>query len=175
MGTSSGGFWGNFARSVRDLVLRLRPQRLAIVGVWDAELVKPDGSVQRFELGRNLIVNVGLDHLKDILLNPATALLTMHNVAIGTGVVPELNTDIALGAEVARAAGSYSPGGVGVATVLYTFPAAGGYEPAAISEAGLFDQAGLGGSMFNRKTFPAFTKEAADTLKVTCTVTVTAT
>lgn len=167
--------WAAFAGMVRELVLRLRPQRLRIEGVWDAELVKGDGSVHRFHLGKNLIVNTGLDHLKDILLNPATALLTMHNVAIGTDVTPETAADLALGAEVARAAGSYSPGGVGVATVLYTFPAAGGYEPAAIAEGGLFDQATLGGVCFNRKTWPAFTKESTDTLKITVTITVTAT
>lgn len=166
--------WGRLARAVRALWVAA-PQRLRIKGEWAMELRGPDGELKARRTGQqNIIVNGGLDHVKSRLFNSATALVTLHWIGIGTGAVPEVATDAALGAEVARAAGAYTAGGVGVATVEFTFPAAGGYEPAAISEAGLFNQLAFpGGTMFNRKTFPAFTKQNADTLKVTCTMTLT--
>lgn len=164
--------WGAFARRVVALVRRA-PQRLRLRGEWRAELRGPGGELKEVrEWSQNIIVNDGLDYLVDLLLNPATVGATMHYVAIGTDATPEVATDAALGAEVARAAGAFTAGGVGVGTVEYTFPAAGGYEPAAIAEAALWDDPAAG-TMFNRKTFPAFTKQAADTLKVTCTVTAT--
>lgn len=179
-----GAPWHRLARGVRaalELVLRQR-DRGGVWASWSIQLVGPDGTVkaQRYlprtrvnlKRGRNLIVNTGLDYVKERLHNPATASGPMSWVAVGTGAVPEVPADVALGAEVVRGIVTYTPGGVGVCTVDRTFPAAGGYEPVAITEAGLFNNAGAGlGTMLNRKVFPAVNKTAADTLKVSCLLT----
>lgn len=177
-----GSTWGLLARGVSaalELVRRVR-DRGGLMATWTIEVIGPDGTVKasrylprtrvNLRRGRNLIVNTGLDYVKERLHNPATASLPMSYVAVGTGAVPEVPADIALGAEVVRSpAVTYTPGGTGVCTVDYTFPAAGGYEPAVITEAGMFNNPGAGlGTMLNRKVFPAVTKTAADTLKVSC-------
>lgn len=180
-----GGPWAWLARGVRagqELLARAR-DRGGCWASWSVQLVGPDGTVKEtrylprtrvnLRAGRNLIVNTGLEYVKERLHNPGTASVPLGYVAVGTGAVPEVPADVALGAEVVRGAITYTPGGVGVCTVDRTFPAAGGYEPVAITEAGLFNLAAAG-TMFNRKVFPAVTKTAADTLKVSCLLTWTA-
>lgn len=177
--------WGWIARGVRrglELLARTR-DRGGAWATWSVEVVGPDGKVKdarylprtrvNLEAGRNLIVNAGLEWVKARLHDPATVLTPTTHVAIGTGAVPETPADVGLGAEVVRGVVTYTPGGVGTCVVERTFPAAGGYEPVAVTEAGLFADP-VGPPMFNRKVFPAVNKTAADTLKVTCTITWTA-
>lgn len=144
-------------------------QRLTVQGHWHLQLLGPDGRVKDERRFKNLIVNDGLEALKDRMFNPATVQDLFGFVAIGTGTTPETATDVALQTESARDASTYTAGGVGVATVERTFAA--GVGTGAITEAGLFDAAAAG-TMFNRKTFAAVNKAAGDTLKVTCTITV---
>lgn len=160
------GFLDRFLR-------RKRHARFAVRAKWTATVVRPDGTEVVHDLGENLIVNTGLDALKDRMFNPGTVQALFGYVAIGTGVVAETAADVALGTEVARGAATYTAGGVGVCTVERTFPAAGGYEPAAVTEYGLFDAAAAG-VMFNRKVSAAVNKTAADALKVACVITATA-
>ena len=178
--------WLRLARRFAWLSVRRTRDRVGARATWRAQLFRPDGSLRcEHDLGtmvldtgwgKNVVVDTGLDAQCERLFNSAGLLGVFENLAIGTDATPELNTDTDLGAEVARAQATYSKGGVGVMTLAHTFPAAGGYEPAAIAEAGLFDALGAGpasGTMYNRKTFTPFTKEATDTLKMTCTLTYT--
>ena len=146
---------------------RPRRDRVGVMAEWDLQLVGPDGAPRDHRRFRNLIVNAGLDQAKDRLFNPATVAPVFGHVAIGTSAVPETPVDVTLGTEVARDAVAYTPGGTGVCTVDHTFPA--GVGTGAITEVGLFDDA-VAGNMFNRKTFAAINKTAADALKASCTV-----
>lgn len=175
MGPGRGFSWGEFAAGVGRGILRRMLGRERPLGraVWSYELIGPDGTVREAgNLGQNLIVDAGLDLVKDRLHNPASVAAGTGYMGIGTGAVPEVAGDTTLGSEVAAARGAvtYTAGGVGTCTVERTYPAAGGYEPVTITEAALFNAA-VGGTMFNRKVFPAVIKTATDQLKVTCVIT----
>jgi hypothetical protein len=139
------------------------------------ELFGPDGKRKAVRHVSNLVVNDGLNWLKDYCFNSATTQTQMGHIAIGTDSTTETATDSALGAELAKqAVSAYTPGGVGVLTVETTFAA--GVGTGAIVEAGLFDQAAAStGDMWNRATFAVVNKAAGDTLKITITCTFTAT
>lgn len=164
--------WGAIGRGAGGLFRKLLVrERFSLRLDWDIQRIGPDGALLDRRRFRNLVVNAGLDALKDRMFNPATAQGLFGWLGVGTGVVPETALDVALGAEVSRLATTYTAGGTGVCVVERTFAAALGWEPAALSEAGLFDLAAAG-VMFSRKTFPPVTKTAPDTIKVTVTITV---
>jgi|GEM_PF-1083810 len=167
--------WAAFARGAREVADRPRrpglERPMAVRAEWDLELVGPTGEVKARRRFKNLIVNAGLNRAKDRLFNPATVATVFGYVAIGTGAIAETPVDVALGTEAARDAVAYTTGGTGVCTVDFTFPA--GTGTGAITEVGLFDDPGAG-NMFNRKTFPAINKTAADALKASCTITLVA-
>lgn len=159
--------WGRIAAGVRRL-LTPPPDRMNATADWRLELVGADGRTKAVREFRNLIVNAGLDGAGDRLFNSATALGTFHYVAIGTDATPETSADTALLAETARAAGAYANPSTAVHTVDYTFPA--GTGTGAITEVGLLDDPAVG-TLYNRKTFAAINKTGTDTLKATCTIT----
>lgn len=169
--------WSRLAHGTRRLLSRLSGRtdriRLRVRGVWALECgpAGADGVIvpHTTRSGEvNLVVNAGLDAIKDRLVNPATAAAVWGFLAIGTDATPEAAGNTTLGAEVARAATTYTAGGTGVATVERTFAA--GVGTGAITEAGLFNDAAVG-TMLNRKTWAAVNKAAGDTLKVTCVLT----
>lgn len=153
--------------------------KLALRGHFRLELRGPDGALKDVREADNLVVDSGLDWLREYAFDSVTptAAARMSHIAIGTGTTSEAAGDTALQSEVERlafdAVTGYAAGGTGVCTVAATFPAAGGYEPAAITEAGIFNDAAAG-DMWNRVVFAAVNKTSADTLKVTVTVTFTA-
>jgi hypothetical protein len=153
--------------------------KLAMKGHFRLELRGPDGQLKEVREADNLVVDDGLDWLREYAFDSVTPTTKtrMSHIAIGTGTTAEAAGDSTLQSEVERlafdAGTGYVAGGTGVCTVAATFPAAGGYEPAAITEAGVFNDAAAG-QMWNRVVFAAVNKTSADTLKVTVTVTFTA-
>lgn len=143
-----------------------RTEPLKIVGHWTLRLIGPDGREKDVRQVKNLITNAGLEALKAHILDAAGD--PFNYVAIGTGATAEAASDTALETEAARAAGNYTAGGTGVATIDATFGA--GVGTGAIVECGLLN-ASASGDLFNRKTFAAINKGAGDTLKVSCVVT----
>lgn len=176
---NDGSAWSRLALGARRLAARLRGGasdrvRLQVTGVWEIACgpLGADGSIQPHTVRRhqkNLVVNAGLEDVKDLLLNPATALVGFGWIAIGSDATPEAAGQTALGAELARGAVTYTSGGTGVATIERTFAA--GVGTGAITEAGAFNDAAAG-TMLNRKTFAAVNKGAGDTLKASCVVTI---
>lgn len=137
---------------------------------WD--LVIEDQVTKRrrvVSLGENLIVNAGLNALKDRMFNSGTSQDPFTYCALGTGATAEAATDTALQTEARRAAATYAAGGTGVCTLTVTFAADG--TARSYAEGGLFD-ASSSGTMFNRKTFTAV--PIGTTENVTVVVTITA-
>lgn len=174
----AGNGWDRIARGARRLLgLRARStmrERLKAGAVWRLECgpLRPDGTIDAHSVRgweENLVVNAGLDAIKDRLLNPATAVALFGFIAIGSDATPEAAGQTALGAELARGAVTYTAGGTGVATIERTFAA--GVGTGSIAEAGAFNDAAVG-TMLNRKAFAAVPKGAGDTLKATCVVTI---
>jgi hypothetical protein len=159
--------WGELAGRMRRRLRGKDPLRL--VARWTLEIEDiVTGRRRVVELGENLIVNSGLNALKDRMFNPATAQAAMTWIGIGTGATGEAPTDVALQTEARREQGAYAAGGVGVCTVSKTFAADG--TARTYAEAGLFDLAAAG-VMFNRKTFPGVPIGIAENVTVSCTLT----
>lgn len=141
---------------------------LKMKGTMDAVLFKEDGSVEtRYK--DNIIVNVGFDFIADAIGKAASRPGVMSHIAVGAGTVASDPVDSALGAELARAAATYShTAGTKVFTFTATFAA--GVGTGAITEAGVLNAA-ASGILLDRVVFAVINKGAADTLQVTFTFT----
>lgn len=156
---------------------RRRPRRsgsgkaepILLRGDWKAELIR-DGRVIDVREQKNLIVDGGLDFVKELLLDSVspTTLSTLTNIAIGTDGTTPVAGDTALLAQVAtQVFDNYGSGAAGIATVDVTFAA--GTGTGNIAEAGMLDAAL---TLFNRVIFsPAIPKTITDALKITFTLT----
>lgn len=148
------------------------PARFALRGDFRLAVIGPDGKEKEVREVRNLVVNAGLDYLKEFILDAVTptAIARMGWIAGGSDATPVTAADTALGAELARLAfATYTAGGTGVASVDATFGA--GVGTGSWAEAGIFN-ANAAGTMLNRVTFAAVNKAAGDSLKVTFTLTI---
>lgn len=146
-------------------------QPLSMTGNWKLEVIGPDGKVKDTREKRNLIVNAGLNFLREFILDSVTptAAARMGWIAIGSDATAVTSSNTTLGTELARGAvATYTAGGTGVATIDRTFGAGSG--TGTITEAGVFNAASSG-TMLNRVTFAAVTKAAGDSLKVSFTLT----
>ena len=115
---------------------------------------------------KDLVVNSGLDLCIESLGNSASRPACISHIAIGTDNAAPTASDTALGNEVMREAATYTKTGTGQAKFEATFNITGSYT---LQEAGLFN-AGSGGAMFCRDTFPARTVQDGDTVQVIYTV-----
>lgn len=144
------------------------------MGVWRIEVFGPDGALKQSVEKKNLVTNAGLDLAVDLLLSgnfPTTLPDPISTILIGTGSTAPSVSDTDLQSMIAsELIEEYTAGGIGVGTVATTFEA--GVGTGSICEAGL--ATGLTGvlTLFNRVTFTAVAKGAADTLKVSCSLTI---
>lgn len=164
------GWFGRLARKVaRGALLRARGiEGKQVRCDWRLALVGADGVERDVVRFQNLIVNAGFDGAKDRLFNPATAVAIFRYIAIGTDGTPETSGDIALLAEVARDAASYTDTGTATCTLAFTFPA--GTGTGGIQEVGLLNDPAAG-TLFSRHTFAVINKTATDQLKAQCVIT----
>lgn len=135
------------------------------IQVFDAE-----GNLKEEQTVKNLVVTTGLNHIADRLgaSSPATR---MSHMEVGTGTTAPAAGDTALETAIASSRVSLTTQTVSTNTVEYVgdFPA--GTGTGAVTEAGVFN-ASSSGTMLCRTTFSVVNKGAADTLKITWTLTV---
>lgn len=140
---------------------------LGIKGKLHIVVRGPDG---RFKVNRvihNTVTALGDAHVADQMSDQGD--VAMGWMAIGTGTP----TATALQTELDRNAFTSKTQGAGGADndVVYIGDWAAGDGDGAITEAGIFNLATLGGVMFVSASFSVINKGAADTLKITWTVT----
>lgn len=144
---------------------------IPVIGNVLVELFGPDGGLKEHREVHNLVVTAGLAHIADQLsTTPGGA--AMSHMAIGTGAVAAAAGDTALGAEIDRNALTSMTDAAAVVTFVGDW-AAGDGTNAAITEAGIFNAASVG-TLLARAVFTAINKGASDTLKITWTVTFSA-
>ncbi len=128
-------------------------------------LIGPDGKLKREERKDNLVVTAGKVDLASFL-SLATAISYMNFLALGTGASEAQLTDTALEAEIGTRVAATSSASSNVLKKTGTFLAGNG--TGTIREVGLFDQAGLGGTMFARNAgFSPFVKGGGDIMEIT--------
>lgn len=141
-------------------------------GLVSFVLTDEAGNVKQQEQ-TNLVVNTGLAHIAGRLYSNPTA---MSHMAVGTDTTAAAAGQTALGAEAARVALDSSTNvtvNVTDDTVQYVATFAPGTGTAAITEAGIFNDA-TAGTMLARTKFDVINKGSGDTLTITWKVTIAA-
>lgn len=146
--------------------MRLQDDLPKLTGRLTIKLFGPDGKIKDRREVDNLVVSAGKTWWAARATNAPPA--AMSHMAIGAGTVVPADGDIALGAELGRAALSSQTSAANVTTY------AAGFGPdvgtGAVTEAGILNAAAAG-TMLNRATFPVINKQAKDTMTITWTVT----
>lgn len=127
---------------------------------WDGA-----GNLVQDVWNNNLVVTSGLNWVASRLEGVASAV--MSHIAVGTDSTAAAAGNTALGGELARVA--LTSGVATGATITYITTFAAGEGTGAIQEAGIFN-AGAGGTMLARVTFPVINKGASDTLQISWSI-----
>lgn len=141
-----------------------------VIGKVKIEITGPDGTLRSCETVPNLVVNTGLYHIADQMSDRGNAAMT--HMAVGTGTTAAAAADTALETELDRNALDSTTQGSGAAANQVVFVAtwAAGDGTGAITEAGIFNQAGAG-TMLCRSVFSVKNKGAGDSMTLTWTIT----
>jgi hypothetical protein len=141
--------------------------KMSAKGKLHVALYGPDGALKEERHVTNVVVDDGLDYIAS-RVKDATA-TAMSHMACGSNATAAAAGNTALGTELGRVALTSTT--VTNASVQYIgdFPA--GTGTGAVVEAGILN-ASSGGTLLCRTVFAVVNKGAADTLKITWTVTV---
>ena len=136
-------------------------------GKLHVALYGPDGALKEERLVTNVVVDDGLDYIASRVKDASAT--AMSHMACGSNATAAAAGNTALGTELGRVALTSTT--VTNASVQYIgdFPA--GTGTGAVVEAGILN-ASSGGTLLCRTVFAVVNKGAADTLKITWTVTV---
>lgn len=148
----------------------LDKEKMRAAGQVHIQVFGPEGNLKEERKVKNLVVDTGLAHIANRLgaSSPATR---MSHMEVGTGTTAPAAGDTALQSAIAASRVSLTSQTVSTNTVEYVgdFPA--GTGTGAVTEAGVFN-ASSSGTLLCRTTFSVVNKGAADTLKITWTLTV---
>ena len=145
-------------------------EKMNALGRVHIQVFDKDKNLIEEQTVKNLVVTTGLNHIADRLgaSSPATR---MSHMEVGTGTTAPAAGDTTLETAIASSRVALTSQTVSTNTVEYVgdFPA--GTGTGAVTEAGVFN-ASSSGTMLCRTTFSVVNKGAADTLKITWTLTV---
>lgn len=130
---------------------------------------KKDGTVIDREELKNLVVNVGKERVAKLINGISSTAFDV--IGIGTGTTGASASDTDLESEVSKASASvsYESGYKAVFEKTFTFGSGVSYD---ITEAGVFDAIGSGGTMLDRFTFSAKAVDADTDIYIKVTITV---
>lgn len=148
-------------------------ENLGLSGRLTIVLKDADGNVKDSREIKNLVVNSGLAYITSRMLG--TAVNVMSHMALGAGTVAASAGDTDLGSLLGsrKALDSSTQSGANNESIIYVATFDPGEGTGAVTEAGIFNAASSG-VMLCRTVFPVVNKQAADTLQITWTVTLSA-
>jgi len=151
---------------------KILTDHVARKGKLRVELFGPDGKLKEERNIENLMTNVGEAHIADQLAS-APDESAMSHMAVGTGTTAPTSANTVLEFEIDRnALTSRTQGSAGDDNdIIYVGDWAAADATGAITEAGILNSSAAG-TLLARATFAAINKGAADTLKITWTVTI---
>lgn len=144
--------------------------KLGIRGRVHIELFDTEGKLKDERFVKNAVTAFGDAHVAECLTDNSATYMGWMAVGTGTGGTTTLNNESDRNALTSTTQGS----GGSDNDVVYVGDWAAADATAALTEAGIFNNAtagGNGGVMFVYATFSVINKGAADTLKITWTVT----
>jgi hypothetical protein len=143
---------------------------LKITGRVHAVLFGPNGEIKEERDISNLVLNAGRTWLLNMGCT-ASPPAKMGWMALGTGVTAPTTSDTALQSELAGSrTATTNNGAVAGQSTVFTCTFNPGVATGSLTEAGVLN-ASSGGTMLARVTFGTITKQAADTLTITWTIT----
>lgn len=144
-------------------------EKMRASGQLNIQLFGANGELKDERTVKNLVVDTGLDYIAS-RMKDATA-TAMSHMEVGTGTTAPAAGDTALETAISASRVTLTSTTVTDNTIQYVgdFPA--GTGTGAVTEAGVFN-ASSAGTMLCRTTFSVVNKGAADTLKITWTLTV---
>lgn len=143
---------------------------LKITGVVHAVLTDEHGNVKEDQLFKNLVTNAGRTWLLS-MGSAATAPSKMGWMALGSGATAANVADTALQSETAGSrTATTNNGAVSGQSIVFTCTFNPGVATGSITEAGILNAAS-GGTLLAHVVFGTITKNAADTLTITWTIT----
>lgn len=137
----------------------------------DLIIIKTDSNgIEETHEFKNLVVAAGKTYIASRM--SANTVNVMSHMAIGEGNTTPAAGDTTLDTELTRVALAVTGGTPSANTVTYsaTYPA--GTGTGALTEAGIFNDSTTG-DMLCRTVFPVINKQAADTITITWTVSIT--
>jgi hypothetical protein len=145
-------------------------EKMNALGRVQIQLFDGQGNLKEEHIIKNLVVTTGLNHIADRLGNSSPP-TRMSHMEVGTGTTSPAAGNTALETAIASSRVALTTQTVSTNTVEYVgdFPA--GTGTGAVTEAGVFNAASSG-VLLCRTTFSVVNKGAADTLKITWTLTV---
>lgn len=149
-------------------------ENLGLSGRLTIVLKDAEGNVKDSREIKNLVVNSGLAYITSRMLGTSTNV--MSHMALGSGTTAASAGDTDLGSLLGsrKALTSSTQSGSNNESIIYVATFDPGEGTGAVTEAGIFN-AVSSGVMLCRTVFPVVNKQAADTLQITWTVTLSAT
>jgi hypothetical protein len=141
-------------------------ENLETTGRLNITVFNGDGNIKNSIYVDNLVVTTGRDWLADRSISNPSA---MSHMATGTGTTTQVLADTSLETELARVALVSSSRLDNTVTFAATFNA--GVSTGALTEAGILNAA-TSGTMLCRTTFPVINLQAADSISITWTITI---
>ena len=150
--------------------LNNQKEKSVAIGRLHIELFGPDGQLKEERHVYNTIMAVGDAHIAKKMTG--TSEVSMGYMAVGTSDANDNSAQTTLGAEIDRNALTSRTQGAGGDDndVIYVGDWAAGDATATLKEAGIFNDVAAG-TMLCRSVFAGIVKGAADTLKITWTIT----
>jgi hypothetical protein len=148
-------------------------ENLGLSGRLTIVLKDAEGNVKDSREIKNLVVNSGLAYITSRMLGTSTNV--MSHMALGSGTTAASAGDTDLGSLLGsrKALTSSTQSGSNNESIIYVATFDPGEGTGAVTEAGIFN-ASSSGVMLCRTVFPVVNKQAADTLQITWTVTLSA-
>jgi len=148
-------------------------ENLGLSGRLTIVLKDAEGNVKESREIKNLVVNSGLAYITSRMLGTATNV--MSHMALGSDTTAASAGDTDLGSLLGsrKALDSSTQSGANNESIIYVATFDPGEGTGAVTEAGIFNAASSG-VMLCRTVFPVVNKQAADTLQITWTVTLSA-
>ena len=142
--------------------------RLEMTGKYEL-FVKRDGYIYHYQKGKNLVTSAGENLVAELLDHTATPNEPQY-VALGSGSVGPLKSDVTLGSEHAgtRTASGTPVRTLNVLLLPFSFTAAG---PLTINEVGIFN-ASAAGDMMSRFLIQTIAIAASDLLEIDWSLTI---
>ena len=145
----------------------LQNNALDAKGLLTLELFDKDGNLKETQNIKNVVVNNGLNYIASRMKDASAT--AMSHMAIGSGNTAAAAGDTAPETQLGRVALTSTTVSSNAITYVGDFPA--GTGTGAVVEAAILN-ASSGGTLLCRTVFSVVNKAAADTLKITWTVTV---